>query len=418
LGRSSEYSDFGEPLPLIPELPPPSLALAAKAKAVLRRPAPAPNQLNLWVEDVAFQVGNAAHEIRNTLRYWASLVTTFENKVLLRQFKQADNSSGNLEATMRALVGRVRNAPNVWHPMEILVPKGEVILKRVQSDLAALAGLSENVAVEQQRAVVQFLSRQQSYLQALADAIVAKTGPQAAGSPQEPLPLPPPGKRVDFGIWRQQETKFVADLKEAVDANQPIPMERVIGLARLACNAAHELQNLSCAPRGGLKTQAHQKMKQIDNIAGKCENASRATMVIAHKVHHSQKSKPTFRIALRAVFLEQAAERMGKLVDAAEDAPGGQAVPIEAYKFILQRLGQLAELLNSAVPPEHRRSLQELRAARKEAHASARTANLCTKCSNCDFTVTGVSPQHCCRACRKFPGTHGPKCQRQAVTVS
>ena len=35
-----------------------------------------------------------------------------------------------------------------------------------------------------------------------------------------------------------------------------------------------------------------------------------------------------------------------------------------------------------------------------------------TKCAGCTFSVTGITPTHCCRRCSKHPGQHGPRCLR------
>ena len=37
-----------------------------------------------------------------------------------------------------------------------------------------------------------------------------------------------------------------------------------------------------------------------------------------------------------------------------------------------------------------------------------------TKCAGCTFSVTGITPTHCCRRCSKHPGQHGPRCLRSA----
>ena len=36
------------------------------------------------------------------------------------------------------------------------------------------------------------------------------------------------------------------------------------------------------------------------------------------------------------------------------------------------------------------------------------------KCRGCHFSVTGVTPHHCCHACERRPGNHGPHC-KQAI---
>eukprot|EP01060_Flectonema_neradi_P004200 TRINITY_DN1274_c0_g1_i14.p1 TRINITY_DN1274_c0_g1~~TRINITY_DN1274_c0_g1_i14.p1 ORF type:complete len:147 (+),score=18.10 TRINITY_DN1274_c0_g1_i14:61-501(+) len=35
-----------------------------------------------------------------------------------------------------------------------------------------------------------------------------------------------------------------------------------------------------------------------------------------------------------------------------------------------------------------------------------------SKCRGCHFTVTGVSPTHCCHGCERRPGNHGPMCKQ------
>eukprot|EP01060_Flectonema_neradi_P034202 TRINITY_DN5939_c0_g2_i1.p1 TRINITY_DN5939_c0_g2~~TRINITY_DN5939_c0_g2_i1.p1 ORF type:complete len:152 (+),score=26.55 TRINITY_DN5939_c0_g2_i1:57-512(+) len=34
------------------------------------------------------------------------------------------------------------------------------------------------------------------------------------------------------------------------------------------------------------------------------------------------------------------------------------------------------------------------------------------KCHGCHFAVTGVTPTHCCNACHRRPGNHGPMCKQ------
>ena len=38
-----------------------------------------------------------------------------------------------------------------------------------------------------------------------------------------------------------------------------------------------------------------------------------------------------------------------------------------------------------------------------------------TKCKGCDFAVTGVAREHCCRKCESRPGKHGPRCAQRVV---
>mmetsp|Transcript_28820 Transcript_28820/g.67086 ORF Transcript_28820/g.67086 Transcript_28820/m.67086 type:complete len:706 (+) Transcript_28820:99-2216(+) len=38
------------------------------------------------------------------------------------------------------------------------------------------------------------------------------------------------------------------------------------------------------------------------------------------------------------------------------------------------------------------------------------------RCEGCSFAVTGVTPTHCCHACKAKPGQHGPKCLKQLAT--
>merc|ERR1712146_354911 len=99
-----------------------------------------------------------------------------------------------------------------------------------------------------------------------------------------------------------------------VASGEPLVAQEVIRLARLCCNSAHELQNLSVAPKNGAGTDAHKTMKDIDNIAGKCESASRAIMVLAHRWHITGKARPTSRIAHRATFLVEAVQQCNRLL--------------------------------------------------------------------------------------------------------
>lgn len=404
-GSSEDEYDSDEPIPLVPKLEAPRA----------RPESPAADRDRLWVEDVAFQVGNAAHEIRNALRFWASLVTDPQKqaKASLQLFKKADNIAGKLEATMRALVGRARNSPQLWRPVSRLVPKAQGLLASVQADLAPLSDAG-GVPEEQRRAVQQLVSRQEAYLAALAEALDVGYVPETAPA------LPPPGKRVDFDAWRDQENRFVAEVEQNVVAQQTIPLEQIIGLARLTCNSSHQLQNLASAPRGGLGSQAHKILKLIDNKAGKCENASRSSMVLAHRAHQLQNAKPTAKISEHALFLQEAAEKCAKLAEKAVSVEGGDTVPAEAYKVVLERLARLAAILHASVPAEHRRLTRErkARSAGKGAGKGKAASAIGSRCAGCGFAVTGIAPAHCCRRCAKTNGQHGPACKQQVVAVA
>jgi len=398
-GSSECEYDSDEPIPLVPKLEAPRA----------RPEAPVADKDSLWVEDVAFQVGNAAHEIRNALRFWASLVTDSKGQASLQLYKKADSTAGKLEATMRALVGRVRNNPKLWRQVSRFLPKAQGLLTSVQADLAPLSHAG-GVSEEQRKAAQQLVSRQVAYLAALAEALAVRHVPESAPD------LPPPGKRIDFDVWRDQENRFVAEVGQAVAAKQVVPLEQLIGLARLACNSSHQLQNLASAPRGGFGSQAHKILKLIDNRGGKCENASRASMVFAHRAHQLQNAKPTAKISERALFLQEAAESCAKLAEKAISVEGGDTVPAEAYKVVLERLAQLAALLHGSVPAEHRQSIREKKAKGAGKAKGKAAAAIGSKCAGCNFAVTGVTLAHCCKRCEKTNGKqHGPACKQQTV---
>lgn len=361
----------------------------------------------LWVEDVAFQVGNAAHEMRNVLRFWASLVTQESDKVLIRQFKQADQTSGNLEATMRRFVGRVRNKAKIGCPLRNFVPKGQELLTRIEADLAAISAQRSAAAPEDQRnAVKQLLDRQRAYLAALAALQASGSAPQlqqaAAG---EKAALPPPGKRVDFGVWGDNEEHFVARMQEVATAKVPVSPEEVLGLARLACNTSHELQNLATAPRGGLRSEAHAYLREIDNLAGRCENASRCSMVLVHRARTRGCSRPMVKVAQRGAFLEQSAEHCEAILQKAVAADGGELVPSEAYIITIQRLSALAKTLQEVeLALEGKRgpkAEKEPRGAKAEKAPRERRFAKRNECASCVLGVAGAMPPQCCKRCWK-----------------
>lgn len=383
-------SDDGGVLPLIPSLPPPKKSLSNAANA------PPADEYRTWVEAVSYQVGNAAHEIRNALRYWASLVTTDSSSEasqrLLERFRKADNTSGKLEATMRALVGRVRNARNVSKPLERLLPQASRLLAQIRTDLDSLGGDTEGVA-EQRGVINSLLARKDRYLAAITAAHSGGDRPPTRPSglaDGAPLPLPPPGVRVDFFSWGQAEEALLSKAGAVVAS-----AEVIIGVARLACNAAHECQNLCVAPRGAAGTKAHATLKQLDNLAGQCENRARAIMVLAHRWHTTQRARPAEAIVKQANALQAAVSTgEGLALAAASCGEGGSQVPGAKLASVLARLGRLASVL----------------ATRRSAKPQARPA---ARCANCGYAVTGLAPQHCCKGCKKSPGQHGPKCRKE-----
>jgi len=395
----SEDSDEDGPIPLVPRLPP---TAAQKPQRERTPPMVGDEKCRLWVEDVAFQVGNAAHEMRNVLRFWASLVTQENDKVLIRQFKQADQTSGNLEATMRHFVGRVRNKAKIGGPLRNFVPKGQELLMRIEADLAAINAQRSAAAPEDQRnAVKQLLDRQSAYLAALAALSASGSASQleqaAAG---EKAALPPPGKRVDFGVWGESETQFAARMHEVAAARVPVSPEEVLGLARLACNTSHELQNLATAPRGGLRSEAHAYLRQIDNLAGKCENASRCSMVLVHRARTRGCSRPMVKVAQRGAFLEEAAWQCETILQNAVAADGGHLVPSEAYIITIQRLSGLAKTLQQveiALEGKQRgpRAPKAERAPRERKFAPRQ------QCASCVYGDASAVPPQCCKRCWK-----------------
>ena len=45
-------------------------------------------------------------------------------------------------------------------------------------------------------------------------------------------------------------------------------------------------------------------------------------------------------------------------------------------------------------------------------HPPQTMATMIHKCNGCHFAITGVTPTHCCRACERVPGNHGPHCKQ------
>merc|ERR1712224_1025569 len=143
--------------------------------------------------------------------------------------------------------------------MSNLLPKAHELLERIKRDLSALHGSddrSEIAVKEQRKAIDGFIKRQEAYLMAISSACASGNKPPKEVD-SSPLWLPPPGKSVNFGVWGAPEEQFVREMKQAQEAKRPVKPEEVIGLARLACNTAHELQNLAVAPRGGAQSDAH-----------------------------------------------------------------------------------------------------------------------------------------------------------------
>lgn len=314
---------------------------------------------------------------------------------------------------MRRLVGRVRNKPDIWRPVGKLVPKGQAIFRSLQHDLGPLGHLV-SVDAAQCKAVDQLLGRQEAYLHALSGAQAIRCVPEA-GPIGEPIGLPPPGKRSDFGVWRDQETNFISEVSQGQAFGHDTSLEKLIGLARLACNCSHELQNLSTAPRGGWGSEAHRFLKKLDQLGGQCENASRASMVLAHRAHQRQSPQPLKKVADRALFLQRAAGEGAALLQRAASAAedGGVLVPTEAFQVTLDRLLRLALLLHRAVPAAQRQRPQR----RAKAPAAVTLMNVGSQCPGCSFAVTRSDRTHCCKRCARHPGRHGPKCEQRRAAA-
>lgn len=433
-------SDDGGVLPLIPTLPPRPLA---KRTTEAKTPPPA-DEYRVWLEDMSFQVGNAAHEVRNALRYWASLVTpssdqdaeTPASKDLLQRFRKADNTSGKLEATMRALVGRVRNVRQVSKPLDRLLPKASALLAQIQADLAQLGDSSELAVAEQRTTTDRLIVRQATYISVISEAHA--TGGRPPMRPEgfardAPLALPAPCVRLDFGHWGSTEENLAAQMEAANAIPYASGAEQVIGLARLVCNTSHQLQNLAVAPRGGEGTPAHDFLKELDKLAGRCENASRAIMVLAHRWHMTQRARPAAKIVERASMLLAATCQGEELLTAAAGTEGGHTVPMEELRSTIHLLRRLALILHgSELPPllpAAERAAGPEKVDRKV--SSGRRVPFETKqevspgmsagkvvCAGCSYAVTGITPLHCCRKCAKRPGEHGPRCQRLLIASS
>eukprot|EP00406_Dinophysis_acuminata_P039812 CAMPEP_0179371670 /NCGR_PEP_ID=MMETSP0797-20121207/85841_1 /TAXON_ID=47934 /ORGANISM="Dinophysis acuminata, Strain DAEP01" /LENGTH=431 /DNA_ID=CAMNT_0021087521 /DNA_START=75 /DNA_END=1370 /DNA_ORIENTATION=- len=353
--------------------------------------APASNDYRLWLESVSYQVGNTAHEVRNALRFWSSLVSPnvraegYVDDGALPKIKSADNKSGKIEAKMRSLVGRIRNRPKVSVPLQKVVPDAQALLNHVWSDLSVLDAAPSGV-LEQRNKIEGLIARQQRLLSVLRHA--GKLGQQ----PERDQFVDQ--DRIDFGSWTEAEEDLVARAAAAIAAQKPLHSGAELALARLCCNAAHQLQNLAAMPRGGKGTQAYKLMKNIDKVAGQCESASRAIMVLTHRWKIKRGQRQVAGILERAGFLLAASRRCEEALRRAVAAQGGSSVPEGDLALALGRLSSLAGLLSEPL------------------FYSTCPAASAPKCENCAYIVTGVTPRHCCARCRKKPGTHGGRCQR------
>lgn len=135
--------------------------------------------------------------------------------------------------------------------------------------------------------------------------------------------------------------------QQKVASDKSLVAQEVIRLARLCCNSAHELQNLSVPPKGSYRTcpDAHKMMEHIDKVAGKCENHSRSIMVMAHRWHITGRRAPTDKIDKCATFLLEAVGRCKRLL---QQAGGSEMVPVREYDLSLARVEQIAHMLKHA----------------------------------------------------------------------
>lgn len=249
---------------------------------------------------------------------------------------------------MRAIVGRVRNAPQVAKPLDRLLPKAAELLEQIQADLAQLGDSSALAVIEQRRTIARLVDRQSAYLSAITAAHLAggcpPMRPKNHGT-DVPLPLPAPGVRVDFGHWGVAEEQLAAQMEAANAQMEAAGAECMIGLARLACNASHQLQNLCVASRGGAGTPAHVFLKELDNQAGQAENASRAIMIFSHRWHMTRRPQPAKKLVERAYVLSSVASQGEALVTLASSQEGGQTIPQDELRAVLVRLSRLAAIL-------------------------------------------------------------------------
>lgn len=407
-GSSGSDVDSDGSLPLLP-------VLAAQGEVRPRRDPPPSDHFRVWLENIAYQVGNAAHEIRNALRFWASLVTedaSDKNAKLTQKFKKADKTSGQLEATMRNLVGKIRNVQNVNNPLARLLPKAQNLLESVKDNLVALSDDARGVVREQQKAIHGLISRQEAYLAAIMHAHISGNRLPIEAEAFR-FWLPPPGKRVDFGVWGATEESFINAMLESLSTKQQIKPDEIIGLARLACNTSHQLQNLAVAPRGGMGSDARGLLNKLDNIAGQCENRSRKIMIFAHRMHRMQAEKPRPKIVQRAAFLKVAVTDMREIVASAMHADGGSTVPAENLSTSLDRLELLTSILHdSGIPSTTGPPKACAGSPLGYPHDVPGVALPLQMCAGCNFVVTGLAAKHCCKRCEKGFGTHGPRCKQ------
>eukprot|EP01065_Artemidia_motanka_P024380 TRINITY_DN2903_c0_g1_i2.p1 TRINITY_DN2903_c0_g1~~TRINITY_DN2903_c0_g1_i2.p1 ORF type:complete len:1065 (+),score=399.67 TRINITY_DN2903_c0_g1_i2:89-3196(+) len=247
--------------------------------------------LTQWAVRVLFQTGNAAHEVRNALRFWGCLV----------------GPGSAWDATRVAL--RTRGRPALMRAR--LLPK---ICDLLEGMWTYLSVLEVSPAAAPQRAAVEGLvTRCGRYVRALGNAV--RTG----GEPDESVFA---GQEIiDFSYWTASQQYLAKSMVQGggVDPSR----EQIAGAARLACNCAHELQNSAVANRE-LTGESQALLNKVDNIAGKCENAARAAMCLSHL----DRGAALMRLKKRAGYLFTAADEMQQMVEKAAAGPGGAGVPI------------------------------------------------------------------------------------------
>eukprot|EP01062_Namystynia_karyoxenos_P081336 TRINITY_DN891_c0_g1_i3.p1 TRINITY_DN891_c0_g1~~TRINITY_DN891_c0_g1_i3.p1 ORF type:complete len:1106 (+),score=305.85 TRINITY_DN891_c0_g1_i3:98-3319(+) len=334
-----EYVSVRRPQPL--KDPAGALAAAAEEKVPpvweLQPMAAAP--LAKWAVHVLFQVGNAAHDVRNALRFWSALVGDGPKAAAEVQSAlfRADKDAGRVEGNCRAFAGAVRTrgvSGFVNAGTRRFLPYIGNMLHSIWGNLSALEASA--AAGVQRAAVERLVLRCGKYITALT---------AAAKSAEVDPAVPIREDEIDFGRWSRAERTLAQSMQ---GQRGVLGHEELTGLGRLCCNSAHEMQNLTVLRPGMYGTPAHALLQKVDNVAGQCENASRAIMVLSHHDH----GRARRRVQERAAFLSSAAAEMRGLVTAAAASPqGGSSVPVAACEQSLRRLAALSSCIQSRALP-------------------------------------------------------------------
>jgi hypothetical protein len=161
---------------------------------------------------------------------------------------------------------------------------------------------------------------------------------------------------LDFSITNQEPQQLMCALSAALDEPQSI-----IALAKICCNASHQLQNLAAhmlvdqskGKKGSKGHQGHKglkggnrcrRAKRVDNLAGKLENQSRVIMCVLHRDIKlgNNRLRHKMKILERCETIEQLIQQICQIARTITDGVGQEML------LTAERVRQAVQLCSTA----------------------------------------------------------------------